>query len=314
MFMKKNNGMALLYLIGTSAFYGLLIVVQKMGLNFGLDPLSFSFSRSVIVIFISLIFFSSQLKELKFIKKYELKDLVILGVVSAAAILILFLGQDITTAINAGFLIRLTPVFVLPLAYVLLKERSSKSSIFFMLIMLIGAFLLTTNGALIIPYLGDLLIIIVALIIAFQNVFAKRIMHSVSTDIVILFRVCMSALLIVIFIPFVLGYQSINALFDGLFYVLLTAVLYFLSVICQYNKINRSIYYNCIFPLRFTFFSIIRLCFTGGGFVSCTMGRRTRHLDWGIPFNKKRCKIRARTQKEIIGKLFMYYLITGCAL
>ena len=236
--MRKINKIAWTYLTGTSLFYGLLIVVQKMGLNSGLDPLSFSFSRSIIIIFISLIFFSSQLKNLKFVKKYELRDLIILGVVSAAAILILFLGQNITTAVNAGFLIRLTPLFVLPLAYLLLKEKSSRSSMFFMFIMLIGAFLLTTNGALIIPHLGDLLIIVVALTVAFQNVFAKKIMHSVSTDIVIFFRVCMSALLIVMFIPFLLGYQSVSALFGGLFYVLLTAILYFLSVICQYRAIK----------------------------------------------------------------------------
>jgi len=55
--MEKINKIALAYLIGTSLFYGLLIVVQKIGLNFGLDPLSFSFSRSIIVVFISLIFF-----------------------------------------------------------------------------------------------------------------------------------------------------------------------------------------------------------------------------------------------------------------
>jgi len=236
--MGRTNKIALAYLLGTSVFYGLLIVVQKIGLNSGLDLLSFSFSRSVIIILISLVFFSSQLKNLKFIKKYELRDLIILGIVSAATILILFLGQNITTAVNAGFLIRLTPLFVLPLAYLLLKEKSSRSSIFFMFIMLIGAFLLTTNGALIIPHLGDLLIITVALAVAFQNVFAKKIMHSVSTDIVIFFRVCISALLIVMFIPFLLGYQSMSALFSGLFYVVLTAILYFLSVICQYRAIK----------------------------------------------------------------------------
>ncbi len=236
--MGKINKSALAYLIGTSLFYGLLIVVQKMGLNLGLNPLSFSFSRSIIIIFISAIFFSPLFKKLKFIKKHELKDLIILGIVSAAAIIILFLGQNITTAINAGFLIRLTPLFVLPFAYLLLKEKSSRSLIFFMFIMLIGVFLLTTNGALIIPHLGDFLIIFVALIIAFQNVFAKKIMRSVSTEILIFFRVFISALVIVIFIPFLLGYQSISALSHGLFYVLLTAVLYFLSVLCQYRAIK----------------------------------------------------------------------------
>ena len=234
----RINKTSLLYLLGTSIFYGLLIVIQKMGLNSGLDPLSFSFSRSILIIFISLIFFSPHLKNLKFIKKNELRDLLILGFVSAAAILILFLGQNITTAVNAGFLIRLTPLFVLPLVYLLLKEKSSRNSIFFMIIMLIGAFLLITDGTLTIPNMGDLLIIVAASVVAFQSVFAKKIMRSVSTRIVIFFRICVSAFLIVIFIPFILGYQSLSALFDDLFYILLTAILYFLSVICQYRAIK----------------------------------------------------------------------------
>ncbi len=236
--MKKISKITLVYLLGVSLSYGLLIVIQKMGLNLGLDPLSFSFSRSIIVVFISLLFFSSQLKNLKFIKKYDLRDLIILGIVSAAAILVLFLGQNITTAVNAGFLIRLTPLFVLTFAYLLLKEKASKNSIFFMFIMLFGAFLLVTNGVLIIPYFGDLLIIIAALIIAFQNVFAKKIMQNVSTDMVIFSRIFISALLIVMLIPFLLGYESISALFDGLSYVILAAILYFLSVICQYRAIK----------------------------------------------------------------------------
>lgn len=232
----KINKLALTYLMGTSLFYGLLIVIQKIGLNFGLDPLSFSFSRSIIIIFISLIFFSPQFKNLKSIKKHNLRDLIILGIVSAVSILILFLGQNITTAVNAGFLIRLTPLFVLPLAYILLKEKSPKKSIFFMLIVLLGTFLLTTNGALIIPSLGDTLIVTVALIVGFQNVFAKKIMHNVSTDIVIFFRIFLSALLIVIFIPIFLGH--LPDLLNGVFYVIITAILYFLSVICQYRAIK----------------------------------------------------------------------------
>lgn len=234
----KINKITIAYLLGTSLFYGLLIVVQKIGLNQGLDPLSFSFSRSFIIIFISLLFFSLKLKNLKFLKKHELKDLFILGIVSAAAILILFLGQNITTAVNAGFLIRLTPLFVLPFTYIILKEKCTRHSIFYMCILLIGAFLLTTNGTLKIPHLGDLLIIIVALTIGFQNVFAKKIMHSVKREIVIFFRVFLSALLIVIVIPIFLGYQSLNALFSGLIYVILAAILYFLSVVCQYRAIN----------------------------------------------------------------------------
>ncbi len=271
--MGKDNGTALFYLIGTSLFYGLLIVVQKIGLNFGLDPLSFSFSRSAIVIFISLIFFSPQLKKLKFVKKYELRDLVILGIISAVAILILFVGQNITTAINAGFLIRLTPLFVLPFAYFLLKEKVPGNSIFFMFIMLLGAFLLITNGALIIPHAGDLLIIIAALIIAFQNVFAKKIMRKVPTELVIFCRIGISALMIILFIPFLLGYQVLSAFSSGLFYIVLTAVLYVLSVVCQYKAIKLvGPFITTTFFLSGSLFSAL--------FAYILLGETLTHIQW----------------------------------
>ena len=236
--LEKTDKIALAFLLGTSLFYGLLIVIQKKGLNEGLDPLSFSFSRSLLVVIISLLFFSPKLKELKSIRKYELIPMSILVVASAASILILFLGQEVTTALNASFLIRLTPLFVLPLAYILLREKSSRSSVFFMLIMLCGAFLLITNGVMIIPCFGDLLIIFVAMIIAFQNVFAKKIMRTVSTDVVILCRACLSSLIIVMFIPLLFGIQGRIIAFNGLFYPTVTGVLYFLSVFCQYNAIK----------------------------------------------------------------------------
>lgn len=108
--LENTSKPVMAFLIGTSLFYGLLIVIQKKGLNEGLDPLSFSFSRSLLVVIISLIFFSPKLKELKSIRKYELIPISILVIASAASILILFLGQEVTTALNASFLIRLTPV------------------------------------------------------------------------------------------------------------------------------------------------------------------------------------------------------------
>lgn len=236
--MERDKQRALPYLLGTSLFYGLLIVVQKMGLNSGLEPLPFSFSRSALILLISLVFFLPQLKKLWSAKKGELADLAILGSISAAGILILFLGQDGTTAINAGFLIRLTPLFVLPLAYFLLKEKTRGHQVFLMLVMLSGAFLLITNGVEMAPQLGDALVIAAALAIAFQNVFAKKIMRKVSTDIVIFCRIGISALLITLLVPFFMNWQVWDAFSEGMVYIAATAILYVLSIICQYNAIK----------------------------------------------------------------------------
>ena len=69
-------------LLGASLFYGLMVVIQKMGLNAGLDPLSFSFSRSIWVVLFSLLFYSSQLKTVRAMEKRELTPLFILGAVA----------------------------------------------------------------------------------------------------------------------------------------------------------------------------------------------------------------------------------------
>ena len=63
--MKHMSVTAVAYLLGTSIFYGLLIVVQKKGLESGLEPMEFSFVRSIVVIIISLLYFSPQIKCLK---------------------------------------------------------------------------------------------------------------------------------------------------------------------------------------------------------------------------------------------------------
>ncbi|MCK4613210.1 MAG: DMT family transporter [Thermoplasmata archaeon] len=232
------NRESLVYLIGTSLFYGLLIVVQKMGLNEGLDPLSFSFSRSFIIIGLSLLYFTAQEIDIKPIPGSILRELAIIASISAISILILFIGQKNTTAVNAGFLIRLTPLFVVPLCTLILGKRFSRDQLSFMFVMLLGAFLLTTEGILMMPQNGDLLIIGATFMIAFQNVFARKLMLGVSQDIVIFSRIFGSALLIVIFTPLFLGRHCLDAMYSGAFYVALSAILYFISVVCHYRAIR----------------------------------------------------------------------------
>ncbi|CAD6491092.1 MAG: EamA-like transporter family protein [Candidatus Argoarchaeum ethanivorans] len=236
--LEKNKHAAIYFLAGTSLFYGLLIVVQKMGLNTGINPISFSFFRSIMVVGISVIYYFSELKKLKYLNMDGITSLLILGTVSAVSIILLFIAQDSIPATNAGFLIRLTPLFVLPLAYILLKEKSSKKSILFMLTMLAGAYLLITSGTMIVPCSGVMLVVVVALMIAFQNVYAKKIMRFISAETVIFYRVLLSSLLVVIFVPVAWGVQSTPVTFDIILYSLITAVLYFLSVLCQYSAIK----------------------------------------------------------------------------
>jgi len=236
--MKQMSATVLAYSLGTSLFYGLLIVVQKKGLESGLEPLEFSFARSIVVILISLLYFSPQIKCIKCLKKPDILPILLLGAVSASTVPLLFIAQDLTTAVNASFLIRLTPLFVLPVGYVVLKDRIPGDSIRSMFIMLFGTFLLITDGVFTTPGSGDLLVIIISFLIAFQNVFAKKMMGSVSPEMVIFCRVCLSSLLIVIFIPVIIDVRTVSLVQKDVFYFVITGALYFLSVFCQYNSIK----------------------------------------------------------------------------
>ena len=70
--MNNMNKTAMAYLLGTSVFYGLLIVVQKKGLESGLAPMEFSFARSLVVSVISLFYFLPQIKCFKCLKKQDI--------------------------------------------------------------------------------------------------------------------------------------------------------------------------------------------------------------------------------------------------
>jgi drug/metabolite transporter (DMT)-like permease len=236
--MGALNREAMAYLAGTSVFYGLLIVVQKIGLNSGLEPLSFSFSRSVVILLLSLVFFFPELGKIRYQGRRQTASMVILGVLSAIAIVLLFYGQNSSTATSAGFLIRLTPLFVLPFSFLMLGERHSAGSAMAMGVMLAGTFLLTTGGTLRAPGYGEMMVIAVASLIALQNVFAKWLMNGASTEMVICFRVCISAMLIIAFVPLAGGCQCMEAMFEDPSIVVLSGVLYFLSVICQYRAIR----------------------------------------------------------------------------
>lgn len=236
-FKLNHQYVAFLYLLGVSIFYALQIIVQKAAFNNGAEAIPFIFSRSIIVVIISLGFFFPLMKESIQESKSKL-GLWLIALTSAAGIFMFILGQKFTSAMNAGFLVRLTPLFVPIFMFLMLKEFPSKQEIVAMIVMLIGAFLLTTNGKLIIPNLGDILIIIVAIVVAFQNVLAKFLMRNIKRDVVIFFRICISSLLLILFIPFISRASLTQPLMNYSLFVLSAAIFYFLAVICHYRAIN----------------------------------------------------------------------------
>jgi drug/metabolite transporter (DMT)-like permease len=96
------------------------------------------------------------------------------------------LGVALTEATNAGFLLKLTTVTTILLAWLILKEKISLTKLSVMSTMLLGAYLLTTRGQSLLPRMGDLIILGACLSWSLGDVLVREIMsrESVSANVV----------------------------------------------------------------------------------------------------------------------------------
>jgi drug/metabolite transporter (DMT)-like permease len=98
--------------------------------------------------------------------------------------LLLFYGFSLTTAIHSAFMLRLEPIFVVPLSYIFLKDKMSLKQIILIVIMIFGAFLLSTSGNIETAtqiQIGDLLIVLSLLFYAYSYIPVKRIGKEISS-------------------------------------------------------------------------------------------------------------------------------------
>jgi drug/metabolite transporter (DMT)-like permease len=229
---------AIALLVFASAIYGLNIITVKEGLNEGLSPLTFSFLRTFFCMLLTLPFFIRSREEFTRLARSDVRNVAVVGLVAEAIVIVLlFVGQKHTSAVNAGFLIRLTFLFTFPFAYVIVKEQVGRIIAVVAVMMLGGAFLISTGGRLTAPMVGDIFVVLAALGLGFTNAFAKWSMKTVPADIVTWGRFFFGAVFLSAFlVPFVYGdFAIINAQQWSL--IILAAVFYASFVLTFYRGI-----------------------------------------------------------------------------
>lgn len=87
-------------------------------------------------------------------------------------------GARLSTAINASLITRAEVLFSFVLAYVFLREKIAKGQIFWSLSILVGLFLVITQGKAIVPRKGDLLLLLVPLFWQSGHVIAKKLPYN----------------------------------------------------------------------------------------------------------------------------------------
>lgn len=201
----NNKQKALTYVILFSLFWAINIVLVKMVLLEGVQPLLLIFLMFSIAFILSAAFnITFKRKEFKKLNKKFIWKLVLLGVIgSGIANIFTFYGLQLSTAINYGFIIKTGLVFTITLSYFFLNEKITKEKILLACFLIIGAYLISTGGKSYIPHIGDILIVLGAFCYTVSNIIAKPILNIIKPEIVVMFRSFFGGLFILIFISFI---------------------------------------------------------------------------------------------------------------
>ncbi|HEC93915.1 MAG TPA: DMT family transporter [Candidatus Kaiserbacteria bacterium] len=213
-------------------FWAVQIVVMKFAFKEGAHPITFLIYATIFILAtLSILVVPWKWSEIKEIKRDTLCKIIIVNIPFGFAAIFAYTGTALTTAINAGFLVNVTIVITLILAWIILKEKMTLVKILSALFMLIGVFFLSTKGQLIIPHFGDILILLATVFWALGNVLVRKILKhsSVSGEVVSFFRPLSTLALVAIFVLsapiFPLNIENVlNVNFLNFSYVILAIV------------------------------------------------------------------------------------------
>ena len=241
--------MALINVLLFTLFWSLQIFISKLGFLHGAQLVPFSLQSSIIILLLVCAYlFSFKLKEFKKVTKDTAIKLFwasalhagIGGFLSTAAVLY-------TTAINVAFLFQFTTVTTPLFAWVLLKEKMTKSKVITIILVMIGMFLFITKGKLITPHLGDILALSACIAWSLGNVLIRGILkrHPVDADVSTFYRGIGGLSFLFLFILLSPLYpSSLNTIFHvnyfdthAFLYVLLNS----LFVVLLWIFLNRSL-------------------------------------------------------------------------
>ena len=201
-----------------SLFWAIQIFTSKLAYAAGAKPVSFviqSFAITLIVLTVHIL--PRAYKEIKNLSPRILLELVIAGGIHMGIGTTLnYMGIALTSAINAGALVQFGTVTTPVLAWFILKEKFTLVKTVSIIVILLGVFLLVTKGKLVIPHIGDLLLLVACIAWSLGNVLVKKLLKhtSVSGDVAAFFRPVAGFPLLVFFILLTPLYPSpIKAIF-----------------------------------------------------------------------------------------------------
>lgn len=172
---------SVLYLSIYAVLIALGHILQKMVLNHGVDRFVFAFLRIAAgFVVITILLVAKKYRPVAVVKK-NVKHFLILGIgFSGIGILMKLWGLSYTTATNAAFIMSLSSAAVVLFAFLLLKEKAHKAFYTVVAVMIGGVYLVTTGGKTLLPRSGDVIILALAFLIGFMQVYGKKVLATLS--------------------------------------------------------------------------------------------------------------------------------------
>lgn len=152
-----NLSPGLIFWLATSFTWAISLVLQRLILVRGENPLNLVLWISLFAAPLWLVLFKRHLKEFKKLSKKNIALLVFVGIAgSIGSSYLQSLSLKYTTAVNFSFLYRTIVVFTIIFAWIFFKEKITQKKLFIALLLLVGSYLLIIKGEGLILMPGDI--------------------------------------------------------------------------------------------------------------------------------------------------------------
>ncbi len=223
----------------TSFAFGASVVTNKAGLDSsGLTALDYTALSALAAAVIAFPFLLPRVLRIVSCSKTCLVKVLVIAVgASGIAYLLLFYGQSLTSATNAGFMLTLTAFFTVVFAAALIGERIEKRRYPAIGLLFIGLYLLIVGVDKIKLNAGDLFIAGTAFIWGFTNSIARSVMREIPAQIVALIRLFIGGLFLAAVLRAGPGLAAATVS-SGDYWFLLSGLLGFASILLFYRTIG----------------------------------------------------------------------------
>lgn len=196
----KAKGLFLVLLM--SVVWAILIILSKAILNKGVPVFTYLFQMICLAaVLVSLYAFLFHRDKIVAPNRSQVKYLIMIGATGTAlANIIGYYGLESSSSINYGFLVKTTVVFTVILAHFMLKEVLDFHKILLVIMLLVGVYLITTEGRELIPNRYDILIVMSAFFYAFANNLSKIVLRNFDPAVLSMYRMIFGSVLLAVFV------------------------------------------------------------------------------------------------------------------